>query len=237
MLKSILIIMINNQLDNPFANSRKSNEEFGLLALSHIKYLEAANENETYSDLIGLLKPAYQNYRDWLSKQETSKTTKKGKTMSVNEVLHEVDLFIDDLYEAAYSWKRKKPTVFNSLFPNGKSEYATLNKTNAETVLKRLSDACAANNGLDDTIKARALSLLGSFVSARQEQLGKKGDVKEGSDDGRSLRFLLSKQMYLVFLNLIILNIDDTEKVKNFYDTQFINPRATKKKIDETPVN
>lgn len=169
--------MINSQLENPFANSRRSNEEFGLLVLSHIKYLEAANADDTYGNLIDMLKPAYQNFRDWLSRQETSKTTKKGKTMSVNEVLHEVDLFIDDLYEAAYSWKRKKPAVFNSLFPNGKTEYATLNKTTAETVLKRLSDACAANNGLDDTIKARALSLYGSFVSARQEQLGQKGDV------------------------------------------------------------
>jgi hypothetical protein len=228
--------MIINQLENPFANSRRSNEEFGLLALSHIKYLEAANEDEAYSDLLVLLKPAYQNYRDWLSKQETSKTTKKGKTMSVNEVLREVDLFVDDLYETAYSWKRKKPTVFNSLFPNGKSEYTTLNKTTAETVLKRLSDACAANSGLDATVKARALSLYESFVSARQEQLGQKGDVKEGSEDGRSLRFLLAKQMHLVLLKLIIKYIDDTEKVKSFYDTQFINARVTKKKSEEPPI-
>lgn len=227
--------MINSQLENPFANSRRSNEEFGLLVLSHIKYLEAANEDDIYSDLITALKPAYQNFRDWLSRQETAKTTKKGKTMSVNEVLYEVDLFIDDLYEAAYSWKRKKPPVFNSLFPNGKTEYTNLNKTNAETVLKRLSDACAGNNGLDDTIKARALSLYGSFVSARQEQLGQKGDVKEGSEDGRSLRLQLSKQMHLVLLKLIIKYIDDTEKVKSFYDTQFINPKVAKKKKDETP--
>jgi hypothetical protein len=49
--------MLINQLENPFANSRRSNEEFGLLALSHIKYLEAANEDEAYSDLLVLLKP------------------------------------------------------------------------------------------------------------------------------------------------------------------------------------
>lgn len=228
--------MINNQLENPFANSRRPNEEFGLLVLSHLKFLEAANKDGLYTDLINLLTVPYQNFRDWLSKQETSKTAKKGKTMSVNDVLQEVDLFVDDLYDEVFSWKRKKPEAFNALFPNGKTEYAALNKTNAETILKRLSEACNANNELDKTFRTKALALHDSFVSARQSQLGQKGDVKEGSEDGRSLRYALSIQMHLVLLELIKLNITDTEKVKTFYDTQFINPKAAKKKKTETPL-
>lgn len=228
-------IMLNQQLKNPFATSRKSNEEFGLLALSHIKYLEVQNKEGAYSKFLEMLNQPYQDYRDWLSKQETSRTNKKGITITLNDVMQDVEAFSLDLYEVAFVWKRKKPEAFNALFPHGKSEYATMSKTNAETILKRLSNACNENKELDQSFKTKAAELLTNFVAARKEQLGQKGDVKEGSEDGRDLRLLLAKNMFLVFLELLIMNIDDTEKVKTFYDTQLISSRTTKKKVAEKP--
>ena len=227
--------MINNLLENPFENSRASDEDFGLLVQGHINYLKAQNTTGTYSTFIALVEPPFNNYRKWLGDQEITVTTKKGKTITVDSVLKEFEGFVTDLYDEVFSWKRKKPVAFNALFPNGKKEYNKITKTEAETIMQRLSDACAIEVDLKQEFKDKSLRLLTDYVSVRNVQLEKKGKVKDGSTDGEALRLELATSMYLVLLDLIKLNVKDREKVKSFYDAQFVNPKPTKKSTPKAP--
>ncbi len=221
--------MISNFLENPFAKSRISNQEFGLLALSHLSFLQAQNTNDAYTPLIERLTPVSDNYRLWLAKQQTTKTTKKGKTLSLNDVFETVEVFIDDLHDEIINWKRTKPEMYNAFFPNGKSEYKPLNRTSAESTLERLYDACLKNRLLDKSFTDRALVILNNFKAQRGQQLEKKGEVKEISDDGRALRSELAHIMYAILLDLTKMHLADTSKVKTFYDAHFINPKPAKK--------
>ncbi len=225
--------MINNILENPFENSRLSDEHFGLLAQGHLNYLKAYQntENNTgeYTAMIALVEPLYNKYRKWLSNQETTVTTKKGKTITVNSVLNEFIGFVTNLYDEVYSWKRKKPVAFNALFPNGKEEYNKMKKTEAETIMQRLNDACQLEIDLKQEFKDKSIEILNQYISVRNAQLTKKGEVKEGSFDGNTIRIELATGMYLVLLDLIKLHVNDKPRVKSFYDAQFINPKPAKK--------
>ena len=227
--------MINNILENPFENSRLSDEDFGLLAQGHLNYLKAQNTTGSYKAFIALTETPYNKYRKWLGDQETTLTIKKGKTISVDSVLKEFTAFVTDLYDEVFGWKRKKPVAFNALFPNGKEEYNKITKTEAETIMQRLSDACNNEAELKKEFKDKSVELLNQYKSVRNAQLGKKGEVKDGSSDGDSLRFELATSMYLVLLDLIKLHVNDREKVKSFYDAQFINPKPAKKSTPKTP--
>ncbi|MFZ4796708.1 MAG: hypothetical protein ACOYMA_04390 [Bacteroidia bacterium] len=227
--------MINNHLENPFENSRAAHEDFGFLVQSHINFLKAQNTSGTYTAMINLVETPYAIYRKWIGDQETTLTTKKGKTITVNSVLNEFDGFVDNLYDEVFKWKRQKPEAYNALFPKGKDEYSKITKTDAQTIMQRLSDACNKNVDLDKTFKDKALELLNEFISVRDAQLGKKGEVKDGSSEGNTLRLAVATSMYLVLLDLIKLNINDRNKVKDFYDAQFINPKTTPKKTTPKP--
>lgn len=221
--------MINNLLENPFLNSRMSNDDFGLLVLGHIQFLKAQNKSKAFDKMIAKLEPNYNGFQEFLNSQNKANTEKAGKTMSVKSILKNFNAFIDDLNDEIISWKRKKPEVFNSFFPSGKKEYKGASITEIEALMKRLSDACANNKDISKANTALAAQFLADFKLARELQLGGKGEVKEGSDDGKNIRAALAKAMYSVLIDLIQLNIDDTEKVKTFYESQFINPKASKK--------
>lgn len=221
--------MINNLLENPFENSRASDEDFGLLVQGHLNFLKAQNTTGTYSTFIALVEPPFNSYRKWLGDQEITVTTKKGKTITVDSVLKEFGGFVTDLYDEVFSWKRKKTVAYNALFPKGKVEYSRITKTDAQTIMQRLSDACAKDADLKQEFKDKSLELLNDYISVRNAQLKKLGEVKDGSSDGVSLRLELATNMYLVALDLIKLHVKDREKVKSFYDSQFINPKPSKK--------
>jgi hypothetical protein len=225
--------MINNILENPFENSRLSDEHFALLAQGHLYYLKAhqntENNTSEYTAMIALVEPLYNKYRKWLSDQETTITTKKGKTITVNGVVKEFTAFVTNLYDEIYSWKRKKPVAFNALFPNGKTGYNKMRKTETETIMQRLNDACQAEPNLKQAFKDQSNELLNQYKSVRNAQLATKGEVKEGSFDGNTIRLELATGMYLVLLDLIKLHVNDKQNVKSFYDAQFINPKPTKR--------
>jgi len=231
--------MINNLLENPFENSRAGDEDFGLLAQGHINYLKAqntvGNNIGAYTAMIALVEPPYNLYRKWLGDQEITLTTKKGKTITVNSVLLEFGGFVTNLYDEVFAWKRKKPVAYNALFPKGKEEYNRITKTEAETLMQRLSDACKNEVDLKQEFKDKSLELLNDYVSVRNAQLKKLGEVKDGSTDGEALRLELATSMYLVLLDLIKINVKDREKVKSFYDAQFINPKPVKKSTPKAP--
>jgi len=130
--------------------------------------------------------------------------------------------FIDDLNDEIKSWKRKKPSVFNSFFPSGKKECKNAGINEIETLMKRLSDACKNNKDISKDNMALAAKFFADFKQARAIQLGGKGAVKEESEEAKNLRTVLAKAMYAVFIDLLQMYITETEKVKTFYETKFI---------------
>jgi hypothetical protein len=227
--------MILHFLENPLELNRLGNERYRKFVNTHINFLKANNVSGALTVFINLLENSFTPFEKWLNDQDLATSTRTGKTGSVDSILKDFEEFMDEVWdEVNYKFAKKEPKVFINCFPNGKSEYNKITRTNAPLLIKRVADFCATHSAsLPAPIVAEAAEFDLSYNEERDEQQEEIGGVKEGSTDGKQLRAEVALNMKIVLLNLLIINIKKQEVVLDYYDAEEINYNVRRNKASK----
>jgi hypothetical protein len=227
--------MIINFTENPFLNSRLNNSEFGRFINTHLQFLISANKNNQYDALIALLQPVYLNYDQWLEKYDKNITHRKGKTKTIDDILTDFKLFVKkEVYkEVSYKFESDNKEAFNMFFPKGLTEYSQITKKTANILFDRIEKACIRYKdnlviGLDE----KAIAFNVAYTNALTSQLSGKGNVKETSHEGETLRTMIAKVMYANLIDLLKIHIENPTDILALYDAAILNKNKSRKKVD-----
>lgn len=217
--------MIFEYLENPFELKRLGSLKFNNFVKKHYSYLQANNNDGSLTLLINSLEPKVTAYETWLNKKDADKNELVSKTDSLNDIENNFEDFMDEVWtEVNYKFAKKNPETFALCFPNGKSEYNNITRSNAVVLMTRVSDFCALHKAeLPAGMDTEAKNFLDSYKLKRGEQQDTIGDVKDGSEDGTELRNDVAKKMKTVFLNLLIKHEDNETEVLKYYDAEVLN--------------
>lgn len=227
--------MIFHFLENPLELNRLGNERYRKFVNTTINFLKANNATGALTDFITLLENSFNPFEKWLNDQDVATSTRTGKTGSVDTILNDFEEFMDEVWdEVNYKFAKKQPEVFIICFPNGKSEYNKITRTNAPLLIKRVADFCKANSAnLPAPMVAEAAEFDISYNEKRDEQQEEIGGVKEGSTDGKQLRAEVALNMKIVLLNLLLIHIKNQDEVLNYYDAEEINFNIRRNKANK----
>lgn len=217
--------MIFEYLENPFELKRLGSLKFNNFVKKHYSYLQANNNDGSLTPLINGLEPKVTAYETWLNKKDADKNESVSKTDSLNDIENNFEDFMDEVWtEVNYKFAKKNPETFALCFPNGKSEYNNITRSNAVVLMTRVSDFCSLHKAeLPAGMDTEAKIFLDSYKLKRGEQQDTIGDVKDGSEDGTELRNDVAKKMKTVFLNLLIKHEDNETEVLKYYDAEVLN--------------
>jgi len=223
--RKIFNIMIFEYLENPFQLKRLGSLKFNNFVKKHFSYLQSNNTDGSLTPLINSLEPKITTYETWLNKKDADRNASVAKTDSLDEIENNFEDFMDDVWkEVSYKFDKKNPEIFAKCFPNGKSEYNNITRSNAVVLFTRVADFCAIHKAeLPAGMDTEAKNFLDSYKLKRGEQQDTIGDVKDGSEDGTELRNDVAKKMKTVFLNLLIKHEDNEAEVLKYYDAEVLN--------------
>jgi phage host-nuclease inhibitor protein Gam len=227
--------MIYNFIENPFANSRLNDAEFGMFAKSHVQFLTAANTNDQYTALIARLQPHYQAFELWLEKYDSNITNRKGKTKTIDSIMAAFKVFVKkEVYKEVHYKFSDNPEIFNAFFPSGLTEYNKIIKKSASVLFDRIDKACSKYKAdLPQGLDTKAANFNIEYETALQNQLSGKGSVKDTSEEGNILRDELSWALYDNLLDLLKMNRKNEKAILALYDANTLNKSKKKRKVVE----
>lgn len=211
--------MILHHIKNPFANPEISEEKFDKVADTHIQRLTANNQSGTYTNLINETDPLYQAWKTAISAEAVELAIRQGRTISVNDGVRVIKQYISRKEGIVNDVYPKGSSEYEQFFPQGLTEYSKANLGNIRLLTERWIAAANASGSPALVVLGAELQLfLNAFNTARTNQLQTSGEVIEKDSDSDIARAALAKQLYKNLCSLIIIHIDDTERVIDFYD-------------------
>lgn len=211
--------MILNHLPNPFANPEISEAKFDKIVDTHIQRLTANNQGGTYTQMITDTPPLFQAWRTAITTEAIEKALREGRTISVNDAVKIIKAYISRKRGVIKDIFEEGTSEYEQLYPNGAAEYADATLGNLRTLTERW--IAAANASGSATIAAFGPELqtfLNAFITARTNQLQSAGEVIEKDSDSDIARAALAKQVFKNLLQLLLIHIDDTNRVIDFFD-------------------
>ena len=228
---------------NPFLKSKIGDDKFDKGVKNHIDLTGVIItddnpltsmfiENRTATNLL------YEQYSESRGKKALNLSQREGKTISVNLLLKNIKEFIS-LKEGIIKNKFRKGTPeYEEIYPLGKNEYNKATKKNIGKLLKRFIDSLNAHKSeIDAAILTEAQALYDSLIQTMSAQSGKKGEVKDTTSGTKELRRQLAVQLYKNMLLLLLINAENPEKVKDYFDESFIKHAAKKTEVVEQLVS
>jgi hypothetical protein len=108
---------------------------------------------------------------------------------------------------------------YEQFYPNGALEYTNANLGNIRLLTERWIAAANTSGSATIALFGPELQLfLDAFNNARTLQLQSAGEVIENDSDSDIARAAMVKQVYKNLLELLVIHIDDTERVIDFFD-------------------
>lgn len=220
---------------NPFLSIRIGINRFADFAKNHLTFLKNNNKNGILDELIAILEASVTEFDAWNSKQDKDTNTKTSKTETLDSIEDDFEDFMKEVWkEVNYKFEDDKPEVFKQFFPNGRSEYINIARTEAPVLLKRIADLTDTHKAdLKSGMAERAKTYLTSYTNKRLEQKDGESTVKDGSKDGKTLRAEVAKNMKTVLLELLLIHKDNESEVFKYYDAVVINTHIRNNQNDE----
>lgn len=242
--------MILQHIGNPFANPKISEEKFDKIADTHIQRLTSNNQGGAYTNLINETTPLYTAWKTAISAEAVELAVRQGRTISVNDGVRVIKQYISRKEGVIKDVFAKGSTEYEQFFPLGLTEYSKATLGNLRTLTERWITAANTFAGqLPANLGNDCQLLLDAFNTARTNQLQTAGEVIEKDSDSDIARSALAKQLYKNLCSLIIIHIDDTERVIDFYDLSItkrkekstynvkVAANSVKNIVDEVPEN
>ena len=211
--------MILNHLPNPFANPKISEANFDKIVDTGIQRLTANNQGGTYTQMINDTTPLLQQWRTAISTEAIEKALREGRTISVNDAVKIIKAYISRKRGVIKDIFAEGTPEYEQLYPNGAKEYADATLGNLRTLTERwIASANSIVNPQLPIMGGELQVFLNAFIAARAAQLQSAGEVIENDSDSDIARAAVAKQVFKNLLELLIIHIDDTERVIDFFD-------------------
>ncbi len=228
---------------NPFLSLKIGDDKFDKMASVHMKLISVITAggyllNPMFIEYRTATNSLYAQYSASRGKKALNISQRSGKTISVNQLVKNIKNFIS-LKEGIIKNKYRVGTPeYEEIYPIGKSEYNKATKKNIIKLFKRFIDSLSVHKAdFDAALLAEAQALYDNLMQAMSAQSGKKGEVKDTTSGTKELRRQLAVQLYKNMLVLLLINAENPEKVKDYFDESFIKHAAKVTQTVEQPVN
>ncbi len=222
--------MFKDHLNNPFENARISNANLSTFAEKHAALLSSFSAPP---ELLSALTPLINNFKLQLTEISTSEGRKQAKTVSVDDLIDEIKKFISRKGGVVADKFPADSPAYQEFYPYGRAEYTKAAKKNIQVLVERFRDACVKyKTELGDEIGQQMSTYVQQLADVRKTQIENISGVKDKSSTLDTARTQLTTQLFVNLLTLTLNNVNDTEKVNNYFDTSMLK-RITKKNNTE----
>ncbi len=211
--------MILQHINNPFANPKISEANFDKIVDTHINRLITSTPAALYAQMVLDTPPLFQAWRTAITTEAIEKALREGRTISVNDAVKIIKAYISRKRGVIKDVFPEGTPAYEQFYPNGALEYTNATLGNLRTLTERW--IAAANTSGSATIAVFSAELqvfLNAFNNARTLQLQSAGEVIENDSDSDIARAAIAKQVYKNLLQLLVIHIDDTDRVIDFFD-------------------
>lgn len=211
--------MILQHINNPFANPKISEANFDKIVDTNIQRLTANNQGGTYTQMINDTTPLLQQWRTAITTEAIEKALREGRTISVNDAVKIIKAYISRKRGVIMDVFANGTPEYEQFYPNGALEYTDANLGNLRTLTERwIASANSIANPQFPIMGGELQVFLNAFIAARAAQLLSAGEVIENDSDSDIARAAVAKQVFKNLLGLLIIHIDDTQRVIDFFD-------------------
>jgi hypothetical protein len=230
--------MISHYLVNPILAERMSDDNLNKLASSHIARLKAyvpdpsvvlygVSVSTIIAAMLSDTQTVYSAWRSSTEAESAERSNKSGRTITVDEAIADLKSFISRKEGVIADKFPRKSAVYKESFPLGLTEYSNLTKKNADTLLKRFITTLDAHKAdFEASLLTEANAKYSTYESLREGQLESKGKVQDEIADSEKKRYGLSVQLYKNLVTLLLLNPEEPEKAKSFFDESFLKKKS-----------
>lgn len=211
--------MILQHINNPFANPKISEANLDKIVDTHIQRLTTATPVAPYAQMIADTPPLFQAWRTAITTEAIEKALREGRTISVNDAVKIIKAYISRKRGVIMDVFAQGTPQYEQFYPNGATEYTDANLGNIRLLTERWIAAATTSGSATIAVFGPELQLfLDAFNNARTLQLQSAGEVIENDSDSDIARAAMVKQVYKNLLQLLVIHIDDTERVIDFFD-------------------
>ena len=226
--------MIQNHLENPFANSRVGDGNYDKICFAHLERLKKDNDAGQWSDMIAATEPLLGNFRASVFAEKKEKSISEGKTAKVDMYMGLIKDYIKRKEGVIADLLRPETGEYQEFFPYGLTEYTNAPKKEFEPIVQRMIDAIKRYEADFGAKMWQDLEqLFVQYKSERSLQQQYIGSAKTEDSGSKQDRTFLARQMFLNLLDLLKHFVDNTERVLDYYDLSMFK---TAKTDEEPPV-
>ena len=239
--------MVNTFCKNPIAKSTVGSDKFGNFTYRHISSLKtivpvegAVLYDKPVADILTLLKTdterCYEEWHSLLIASATDKSVREGKTISLKDALADVQNYISRKEGVVADKFPVGSPVYEEFYPLGLSEYQRVNSGNASKTFQRFLNVLNLHKeAFDAEMISEANEKVGLYDSVKSEQTSSKSKVSDNSSLVQEKRRKLSVQLYKNLLTLLLINLEEPEKVAKFFDESMLTKNSRTEEQPSVP--
>ena len=196
----------------------------------HIQKLVDHNISSIHDQMISDTSVLFYEFLNLHRNKGKNETAKNEQTREVQNTINELKEMIRKMEGYVRSQVSKRSEIYQSLFPNGLSEYCRINRSNIESLMNRILFYLKTKeeNIVTPDILEKITALYTRYKKVREEQLRKKQEHKQIICENRDLRTELALQLQRNLYNLAILHLGDTDKANDFYNEKLLSSKRLK---------
>lgn len=213
-----------------------TDERLGNFVDDFLQRAATNNKEGMYDDMLLETKLKYEVYFGTITNEDTNFAIQQSYTKMTDR---ELDRFKNLLRRRSglviSEWGKDSPE-YQEFFPLGMTEYTSMGKNNAEKLMTRIYNAFKHHIAIfGNTVVTEFADALTNYTKARDNQLGKKGEVSGDKQQTADNRIALEMQMQYNVLTIARNNIGKPESMKLYFTESllFASGRGIKKDDEE----
>ncbi len=198
-------------------------------------HLQRTAELGTYPNLVTETQAVYTGYFGAITDEATKTAIREGQTKAVEAAVKAIKNAVsqqEGLIRAKYG---KDSPEYQEFLPQGVSEYADATLANIETLVVRFANAAEAHKAELTGLNTQFNQLHTAFTTARNAQLGTKGEVAAGKATTATSRDAVEIQLMKNLLAIALDHIGDPQGGLAYFDQSILESPGTEDKPEPPP--
>ncbi|MGL4362016.1 MAG: hypothetical protein ACRCSG_01815 [Cellulosilyticaceae bacterium] len=179
-----------------------------------------------YSSYIQDTQNLYDKFNTYIKSEDQTFTAQQGKTMLTDKILSDFVALVSRKEGAVRSEFGKDSPEYQEFFPLGLNEYHQVSKANAEMLMERMRNKGQIYiSTLGQNFVTLFSDIMDAYLTARNEQLQKMGEVDTLKSDALRARNELSVQVMKNLLFISLQHVGYTDRLDDFFSQEIIRRR------------
>lgn len=204
-----------------------SDDKMRAFSEDHIGRIAANNTSNQYDTMLNDTEAAHNDYFGAIDSEATLFAVQQARTLSVDNAMNAFKKAVSQQEGAVRAFFGKDSPEYQEFFPLGLTEYSSASKLNVESLMTRILNAFTAHTvQLGSGLVTQFTTLKNNYLTARDAQIVKKGEVTASKSATQTSRDTLERQLMKNLLTLSIEFMGDPDRGMDFFD-QSIYRRET----------